>query len=47
MEGYLGHKHPGATAVTRRHYLKRAGMESLRPLALMIDRTFDVLRNEE
>lgn len=37
VEGWLGHKHPGALAVTRRHYLKRIDADNLRPLAKAID----------
>lgn len=37
VEGWLGHKHPGVLAVTRRHYLKRIDAENLRPLAAAID----------
>ena len=44
VEGFLGHKHPGATAVTRRDYLKRAGAGSLMPLAEMLDRAFGCLK---
>lgn len=42
VESYLGHTHPGATGVTNRHYLKRAGAESLRPVAEAMDRALGV-----
>lgn len=40
VEGFLGHKHPAALGVTRRHYLRSVNAKRLNPVADAIDSRF-------